>query len=192
MVVPGSALIYPPQIHPDSHRREQEERKRGDPPPFDLIWKARQQARGRQAGGDWGPRRLHSCSSLLGLPDSAEQVLVWRASCSGCVSAPSPSLPSSPKLETTVMKIAQLVTDCTSSPSGGSWPYSRQAAGSGWEGGRCTRTGTEAWPPGTSPPRPKPGQVTAINALFPSVSGQPTRCLHEGDKVYRRQERPPC
>lgn len=36
-----------------------------------------------QAGGDWGPRRLCSCSSLLGLPASAEQVLVWTASCSG-------------------------------------------------------------------------------------------------------------
>lgn len=139
-----------------------------------------------QAGGDWGPRRLRSCSSLLGLPDSAEQVLVWRANCSGCASAPSPSPPSSPKPETTVMKIAQLVTDCTSSPRGGSWPYSRQAAGSRWEDGRCTPTGTGTWPPGTSPPCPKPGRVTAINTVFPSVTGQPTQCLHKEDKVYRR------
>lgn len=130
MVVPGPILIYPPQIYPDSCRRGKEVKKRGEPP-FDLIWKARQQARGGQAGGGWGPRRLGSCSSLLGLLDSAEQVLVWRASCSGCASAPSPSPPSSPKPETAVMKIAQLVTDCTSSPSGGSWPTAgrRQAMG---------------------------------------------------------------
>jgi hypothetical protein len=46
---------------------------------------------------------------------------------------------------------------------------------------------TGAWPPGTSlPRRPKPGRVTAINTLFPSVTGQPTQCLHRGDGVYRR------
>lgn len=56
-------------------------------------------------------------------------------------------------------------------------------------GGRVGGAHEQALKPGLLAPLslgPKPGPVTAINTLFPSVSGQPTQCLHEGDKVYRR------
>lgn len=32
MMAPGPTLIYPPQMHPDSRRREQEVSKRGESP----------------------------------------------------------------------------------------------------------------------------------------------------------------
>ena len=66
------------------------------------------------------------------------------------LSAPSPSLPSSPppQPETAVMKITRLVTDCTSSPS----RASRQRLLGGWPGGH---TGARAWLPGFSSQRPQ-------------------------------------
>lgn len=66
----GGAWAYSDLPSPNPPRQLQEgaggEKERG--PHFDLIWKARQQVDTQVGAG--GPRRLGSCSSLLGLPDS--------------------------------------------------------------------------------------------------------------------------